>query len=319
MKKVLFIGIGFYDYDIIIKQGIEKLGYKVDYFCETPMGFDYTVANKFNLSRILQKYRQKHSLDIAQKCGNDYDFILVIKGDILTKEALDIIKLKNKKARTILYLWDSIERVSNFRNIKDSFDKIFSFDRVDTQIDTTIIFKPLFYRSEYNVKNNNVVPIYDLFFVGWSHSDRAILLKNIVSKLENQKLKVKFLILVGKMSYYISPAIRVIKNMTIKKPIQTTKVVEYCLKSKAVLDLAHPNQTGLTMRTIEVLFGVERKLITTNKDIVNYDFYNENNIFIIDRNNLEIPRSFFEREFKPYSKEMREKLFVENWIKDFFE
>ena len=29
-KSVLFIGIGFYDYDLIIQQAIEKLGFEVD-------------------------------------------------------------------------------------------------------------------------------------------------------------------------------------------------------------------------------------------------------------------------------------------------
>lgn len=318
MKKVLFIGIGFYDYDKIIKEAIEKLGHEVDYFSETPKGFWYTVANRLSLSKIQQIHKRKHSLNIAQSCGTNYDFIFVIKGDVLTKEALDIIKAKNKKAKTILYLWDSIERIANFRNIRNDFDKIFSFDRIDTQMNPTIVFKPLFYRSEYNVKND-IEPVYDLFFIGWCHSDRVILLKNIASNLEKQKLKVKFLILVGKMNYYIFYVTKTIRNMIIKTPIATTKVVEYCLKSKAVLDLAHPNQTGLTMRTIEVLFGVERKLITTNKDIINYDFYNENNVFIIDRNNLDIPKSFFEGKFKSYPEEVRKKLLLENWVKDFFE
>ncbi len=318
MKRVLFIGIGFYDYDTIIKQAIEKLGYEVDYFCETPTGFFYTLCERLKINSFTQKHHEKHSLSIAEKCGNDYDVIFVIKANVLTEKAIKIIKSKNKKAKTVLYLWDSIERIDNYKNVSHCFDAIFSFDRVDSQKNSNITFKPLFYRSEYR-KTEETKAVYDLFFVGWSHSDRAILLKNIASNLEKQQLKIKFLILVGKVSYHTSSAIRAIRNLTIKTPIGAKEAAQYCFKSNAVLDLAHPNQTGLTIRTIEVLFGAKRKLVTTNKDIANYDFYDEDNILIIDRNNLEIPKSFFEKAFNPYSKTFTDSFFIENWVKDFFD
>ena len=36
------------------------------------------------------------------------------------------------------------------------------------------------------------------------------------------------------------------------------------------------------------MIGLKKKLITTNKDIVNYDFYNSNNIMVVDRANFQI-------------------------------
>ena len=110
-QKVLFIGIGFYDYDIIIRQAIEKLGFEVDYFCETPKGFFYSFANYLKLNSISQTFRNNHSMNIANACGNDYSYIFVIKGDCITHEALNIIQQKNKNAKTVLYLWDSIKRL----------------------------------------------------------------------------------------------------------------------------------------------------------------------------------------------------------------
>ena len=208
--------------------------------------------------------------------------------------------------------------MSNYKKIESYFDTIYSFDRVDSLNDNKLKFKPLFYRSEYKRDENNHSFLFDLFFIGWAHSDRATLLQKIASILEEQKLKVKFFIFVGKMSYYISKSIRTVGSITIRKPISPKAVVKYSTHSKAILDLAHPLQTGLTMRTIEVLFGINRKLITTNKDIANYSFYNENNILIINRENLEIPKSFFEKDFIPYPKEIIDSFFIENWVKDFF-
>ena len=317
-KRVLFIGIGFYDYDIIIRQAIEKLGFEVDYFCETPKTITYTISNHLKIRSISNRIKSKHSILIATKCKENYDFIFVIKGDVITPESLEIIRQKNKTAKTILYLWDSIKRMSNYKKIESYFDTIYSFDRVDSLNDNKLKFKPLFYRSEYKRDENNHSFLFDLFFIGWAHSDRATLLQKIASILEEQKLKVKFFIFVGKMSYYISKSIRTVGSITIRKPISPKAVVKYSTHSKAILDLAHPLQTGLTMRTIEVLFGINRKLITTNKDIANYSFYNENNILIINRENLEIPKSFFEKDFIPYPKEIIDSFFIENWVKDFF-
>ena len=111
-KRVLFIGIGFYDYDLIIQQAIEKLGFEVDYFCETPKTITYTISNHLKIRSISNRIKSKHSILIATKCKENYDFIFVIKGDVITPESLEIIRQKNKTAKTILYLWDSIKRMS---------------------------------------------------------------------------------------------------------------------------------------------------------------------------------------------------------------
>ena len=47
---------------------------------------------------------------------------------------------------------------------------------------------------------------------------------------------------------------------------------EIVTNSKCVLDSAQANQNGLTIRVIEML-GAKKKIITTNEDVVNYDFY----------------------------------------------
>jgi len=55
--------------------------------------------------------------------------------------------------------------------------------------------------------------------------------------------------------------------------------LEVISKSKAVIDIEHPDQKGLTMRTMEMLGTPE-------------------NICIIDRKNPEVPQDFFENEYK---------------------
>ncbi|MTD01286.1 hypothetical protein GKS16_03215 [Streptococcus uberis] len=69
------------------------------------------------------------------------------------------------------------------------------------------------------------------------------------------------------------------------------------------------------MRTIEML-GMNKKIITTNSDIKNYDFYHPNNISIINRDSIEIDPNFLNSEYEPIDKEVYDKYSLKNWILD---
>ena len=74
--------------------------------------------------------------------------------------------------------------------------------------------------------------------------------------------------------------------------ISSHQSYQFYLKGNIILDIAHPHQKRLSFRPYEAM-GLRKKLITTNKDIANYDFYNPNNIFIIDDvYNIHIPTDF---------------------------
>ena len=89
-----------------------------------------------------------------------------------------------------------------------------------------------------------------------------------------------------------------------------SKIVD---ESRIILDVQHPKQTGLTMRTIEMV-GMNKKLITTNESIKKYDFYNTNNIAVVNRKNVEISAEFLNAPYEPLSPELYEKYSLKNWI-----
>lgn len=107
------------------------------------------------------------------------------------------------------------------------------------------------------------------------------------------------------------------KNVTSKeinyRMVPFEKLYKVYAKSKCIVDVENPGQHGLTMRSIEML-GLRRKFITTNKDIVNYDFYNSNNILVIDRNDPVIDFSFFQKPYETLASEIYEKYSLSNWI-----
>ena len=79
------------------------------------------------------------------------------------------------------------------------------------------------------------------------------------------------------------------------------------------------NQAGLTLRALEALF-YEKKLITDNENIKEYDFYNSNNIFILKQDeelNAKKKKEledFLRKDFKIVSKEVKKQYTIENWL-----
>lgn len=89
------------------------------------------------------------------------------------------------------------------------------------------------------------------------------------------------------------------------------KLYEY---SMCVLDSPQAGQTGLTIRVLEAL-GAKKKLITTNPDIVNYDFYRPENIYVykgkIDLNNI-----FFKKPYMEIDNIIYSKYSLKSWLEE---
>ena len=101
------------------------------------------------------------------------------------------------------------------------------------------------------------------------------------------------------------------------KSLSKSDVIDIIKQSKTIIDIQHPFQTGLTMRTIE-MFGAKKKLFTTNKDIENYDFYNRSNIFIINRNEPKLDFDFLKKDYEEIDKTIYEKYSLNSWLKIIF-
>ena len=71
------------------------------------------------------------------------------------------------------------------------------------------------------------------------------------------------------------------------------------------------------MRTFEAL-GARRKLITTNLDIEHYDFYNPNNILVIDRMNVNVPVDFISSQYVDIDQNIYDSYSLSSWLRKIF-
>lgn len=315
-KKILFIGIGFYDYESTIKKSLEKYGAIVDFYLEQPSyllnGVYGKIINKLKCQKnIIKKYHKK-MLDETK--AKKYDIVFILKGENLTIDFIRTLKYQQKNTIFIMYQWDSLTRVSNALEMIPYFDEVFSFDRIDCEKYEKLEFRPLFFRES---KDEEILEYkYDFVFIGWLHADRMELIKKIENICKIKKIKT-FIYLFTGIKTYISFLMKKSSQSLYIKPLDYIKVNEYHSSTKVILDLPHPLQNGLTMRTIEAI-GANKKLITTNQDIKNYDFYDEDNICILDKKNITIEKDFFEKPYKKISKDIKNKYSLDSWIEDVF-
>ena len=93
-------------------------------------------------------------------------------------------------------------------------------------------------------------------------------------------------------------------------------MLNYLGKSRAILHLAEGAQHGITIRIQESLIH-KIKLITDDRSIEKYDFYNPNNIFILGKDDLTGLRSFLDTPYKPITSSFLEHAFYDQLIDAF--
>lgn len=320
-KKILFICPRFFGYEREIERELINLGAKVDYYNERP--FESSVAkilNRINFKAVIKKSIDYHYSNIIMQAASvNYDYLFVVAPETMTTDFIKEIKETNKKIKTVLYLWDSIKNKKNAFDLIEYFDKVFTFDKTDSLINSKVGFLPLFYIDSYAQKSNQSRDIYQFAFIGTAHSGRYNIVKNIIYNFGvKQHKNFLFFYSPSKLLYFLKKIFtNELKGISFKdisfNSMTSKEIISILADTKVVIDIEHPSQNGLTMRTIEML-GMQKKLITTNKNVAEYDFYNKNNIFIVDRNNPQIDPEFIHSKYQHVDKAILEKYRISTWL-----
>ena len=325
-KKILLICARFFGYEHEIQMRLKELGASVDFFDQRPSNsFLAKVLIRLNNKFLTNTINRYYSQIIKQTETTQYDYVVFISPEVITKDLFLQLKAAQKNAEFILYMWDSFNNKSkNIIDIVPFFDFRYSFDKIDCGKPAyDLRYRPLFFLNAYSKVSNEKGKEYDLLFIGTIHSDRYTILSKCGTPASVQKLThFYYMFFPSKILYYlkriVDPSLWKTRFSEFRfDALKKNEIIEYLEKSRVVIDIQHPSQIGLTMRTIEMI-GARRKLITTNPDIVNYDFYNPNNICVIDRVNIKLDPGFFHTNMVPLDNAIYEKYSIDGWIKDLF-
>lgn len=320
-NKVLFIALSGYSNGIVKK--MKEMGLEVDYFNDKPNdGVICKTLGRYRVpfyTKVLEKY-YKEVLDEVE--SKDYDYIWVLRGEYTPINSLKLMKEKFPKAKLVLYMWDGIANTPKIEKKWPYFDRVITFDRKDyLKFKDQLDFLPLYYYEDFIPKTGIVEKKYDIGFIGTGHGDRITIVNEIKKQCEEKGLRFySFMFLPHKLVYLYNkvtnPAFKNAKVddfSYVKLPFE--KVYEIYAQSESVLDVENISQTGLTMRTIEIV-GLHKKLITTNPDIVNYNFYNKNNIQLLDRKTPVVDEAFISNEYVELEEDIYRQYSLESWIRN---
>lgn len=235
------------------------------------------------------------------------DEIFIIRPDFFTNKFLK--KIKKNTPRLTAYYWDSARHIKRKKEIIHFFDKVYSFDKIDVkQFGFEFITNYIFETSTINKD-----PEYLFFNIsGNDDSYRFSQLEEFGKYLKTNDWSFKFISFHPKLENANRDIIDVIDEI-----IYVDEVINLIKKSKIIVEVQRKQQIGLSFRVFESL-GLQKKLITNNADIVNYDFYNPQNILVIDEDNIEIPEDFVSSPYVPISETILSKYLLKNWVNQVF-
>lgn len=308
-KLILLITYDNWGYNQYIADALEKKSYEVKHinfhsFKYKYPGFSHKALNFFTKNLGIANLKHIHYNEtILNEIKNlkAIDTAIYIKADFLSQQTIEAI---NKKAhKSVLIINDSINRYPKTKNILSLFDKVFSFEKKDCK-KYDLHFKTNFI---YKTVTKTVLKYkYKVFNIS-SYDKRFPIVKKIAETLYNMDVKSKIIIFTSKENN--EPYIEFSKCT-----LSISDINHLLEQSEIMLDINRSNQQGLSFRVFESL-GLKKKLITTNTDIINYDFYNPENIFVIDDiEDIKITDHFFETSYIDIPQDVLNKYLIDNWV-----
>lgn len=323
-KKILFFCVQTFNMEKELVSQLQKHGALVTYYDERPVNNNFTKGMIRINRKLLQRKINKYYKNILKEIRNEkFDFLFVNRGEVIPKFFLEeFIKLQPNCLR-IFYTWDSFENHSHGLSILEYFQKKFTFDRRDAE-KYSIGFRPLYFTDGYReILESKTHKKIDLLFLGTAHSDRYVI-SNLIGEwcMKNHLVAYNYYYMQGRFVYlykkYFDPSFKAFDYKKLNfKGLSLSEIINFYDQSNVILDISHPGQSGLTMRTFEAI-GAGKKLITTNADIRRYPFYNSKNIFVFDRKEIHLEEDFFFNEYEPLEKDLYNKCSIDGWIEDVF-
>ena len=320
-KRILFFSPAFFNYENMIADKMREMGAIVDMYDVRSVTGAFQRALLKISPVIFQEKSIRYYEDILEaNKGKDYDYILIVKCDMTPRSILEKLRRYYPRARMCLNLWDSVDNNPGVVEKFQYFDTLHSFDPNDCKKFPQLKFRPLFFGDQFRKEPHvNKQYRYDISFLGTVHTDRFAVIRQVRRNAKKLGLKCYwFLYLQSRFIFYFYKATKaefkdVPEHIFSYDKMPADAIARVVDDSRIILDIQHPKQTGLTMRTIEMV-GMNKKLITTNQSIRNYDFYDPNNIAVIDRNHVRIPTAFLKTTYVPLAEDVYEKYSLKSWI-----
>jgi len=325
MNKKIILGLpAVYGLGNLIKDNLQILGFEVIDLSFDYKGFKYKNFNQ-RLINFIQKtifkdksYKdklrfaaQKHLMDkkltlLKEKA----DYAIVIRPDTYPPEVL--AQIKNKSNYLIGYQWDGMGRFPWIEKYIPIFDRFFIFDPSDVHFNNlNLPFIGNFYFTIPELLATRQAVATGAYFVGSFNRDRKEILETLSPILISAGISTKFFLYSRKSR----KAEEGNKSFTLTQKIKTYEEnIEEVKSSSILVDITICAHRGLSLRFYEALC-FEKKIITNNNSVKDYDFYHPDNIFIYGHDDINSLISFINKPYKTIDPIIKEKYSFDNWVR----
>ena len=272
--KLAIISLSTFGYFERLSESISRRGIATKFFDERPAN-DVVSKLKYRVlpRKIGQQMARHHTRSICEQIvAEGFTHVLVFFLEVLSRS--DIEYLKTHGLQISRYTWDSVRNRPNILQFDDLMEAVGSFDPDDCE-KYGYTYIPLY--SEI-IEENQVRPMkvreFDFYFCGTMHSSRPTLIYDIekISQRREWRIKLKL--------FYYSHWLYVVQNLMNRKamrlrhqissaPFAHNAILTDSQLSRVVIDIHHPGQNGLTMRTYEAL-AQGAILATTNHNALKF-------------------------------------------------
>ena len=324
-KRILFIAPKYFGYEDRIIEEFQNAGAAVDFIQEN---IDATTTKFLLLNKFPESIRNSEAekyfikkikgLEAAR-----YDFVFCIHVDLFSDKVFEVLKAKYPDAKYILHYWDSCKRMRNAADRVKHFEKVSTFDGADSK-ELGWKLRPLFFIPSFAGISDNANKKIDIIYIATLSRERAAYYKKLKAYCEANGISLYAKFYVRKLVWNLQKnKFEEYAGLTESElsftSIPMAEIQQKMKEAKVMFDCNHSAQTGLTMRTIECV-GAKLRLATTNLGIAEYDFYNEDNFYLIRDDQFEGLAEFVKNgSYKQLPDEIYEKYSLNYWLYDIFE
>lgn len=290
--KLAILGLSTFGYFERLAEHATAAGVPTAFFDERPSNDIFTKL-KFRLApkAVGRHLGRAHIRAICEKIiAQKFTHVLVIFAEIVSEDELQMFK--DHGISVSRFTWDSVGNRSDVRSLDHIMEAIGSFDPVDCER-YGYTYIPLYSEviSPEKVGGAQERDL-DFFFCGTMHSNRPRILDEVMRLCEKRGWQGKFSLFYHSRKLYLlrnalSKPARAIFGEISETSFAHAETLEDSRRCRVVIDLHHPKQNGLTMRSFEAL-AQGAILATTNRAALSLvDASLQDRVVFLDITNLE--------------------------------
>ena len=306
-KKILFLVSPFFNYYKLIQAELENNNYDVSVY--QMQKNDSVIKEFFSPYRTVDLNEfYNATIENINNQHKIYDYVFILGGE-LPRFFIEELRNKQKEAYFVKYIWDDIENIPGMMIDVENFDKVYTYSLHDSSNNPSLHYLPFFY-----VQNLDIPKKYNVSFIASFTQEKYDMIRKVIHN--NQEISMYNHLYRKASVYCLKPKyLYALTSFLSMRKLDYTSLIQKFAESQALLEFQAIKQKTPTTRTIEAL-GTKTKIITTCPEITNYDYYNSNNIYVVDRNNIQINKDWLNTPYQNYDIDLLKKYHISSWVKN---